>query len=147
MSRRRAGASKIKGKQGESFAKKFLKANGWLIADSETQGLAGDDIFARDPSGKWWSIEVKNTMSWHPKYIWQAKRQGSERYDSIQKRMCDGEAEYIIALGMDTFDKRDYFVMWHPSENETTSDMVVAVKRRGGDSRYHEFIAPFTGRF
>lgn len=144
MSRSRGGASKAKGKTGERMAKAFLKQHGWLIADSETQGLAGDDVFARDTEGKWWSIEVKNTSGWSPKYLTQAKRQAKERFDAIQQRLKTADGEILYALKCETFRASDYLVMWHPSNCNIEGNAWVAIYKRGNSSQ-NIFESPFGG--
>jgi len=144
MSRRRAGASKTKGKTGERMAKKYLQDHGWLVADSETQGLAGDDLFARDPDMKWWSIEVKNTSMWTPKYITQAKKQAKERQTAIQHELTGVRSELLYAMQVDRFRACDWLVLWHPSNaNCRASDFVAIHKEKHGSQTVFE--SPFIG--
>jgi Holliday junction resolvase-like predicted endonuclease len=150
MSRGRTNRSRPKGKTGERNAKAFLKAAGWYIASTEIQGLSGDDIFARDPHGKWWSIEVKNTNQCSPKYVAQAKRQAIERYHAIQA-LFDGASEFEkelnSSLGLGTYSPNNYLLMWHPSNYGVSSEEWVALV--GPDARegrkQASFIAPFKG--
>jgi Holliday junction resolvase-like predicted endonuclease len=137
-----------KGKRGEKGAKQFLQAHGWLVADRELQGLSGEDIFARDPTGRWWAVEVKNTSSLLPKYIMQARRQGNERYDALQKKLCDSneqEREHLLFLGIDRFNKKDWLLMWHPSNFNCKGDAWVAAINTNHGDNFTSFIAPFSG--
>jgi len=137
---------RIKGKNGERAIRMLLNKEGWYIAHQEIQGLAGDDFFAKDPNGKWWSIEVKNCTAFHPKFIGQAKRQGVERYWSIQKKLQEGseESEVMKFLGMDTFEQGDWLVLWHPSNANARATLWVAMykEKEGG---YTTVISPFLG--
>lgn len=141
--------SKRKGKAGEVGANLLLKSNGWYIANHEVQGLAGDDIFARDPDGKWWSVEVKNTTAYHPKFAVQARRQAYERWAKTQDRIktdpTDGEVMQL--LKMDTFTPSDWVILWHPSNNNARASLWVAICKETHDKKYVQFISPFTGRF
>jgi uncharacterized protein YgfB (UPF0149 family) len=116
--------SKRIGKEGEREAKRTLVAVGCYIADSEVQGLAGDDIFVKDRKGKWWSIEVKNTANWNKDFPCQAREQASERYEAIQRKLSGNslEAEILLAMGVDTFSKEDWIVMWHPRNSRVALD-------------------------
>lgn len=135
--------SKAKGKKGESNATEFLRSNGWYIVDKQTQGLAGDDIFARSPEGKWYSVEVKNTNQWQPKFIGQAKCQAREREGIIKEAIKNGN-DVLAYLGCDKFDHRDWLVMWHPSNaNASADEWVVAY---GGNKGTTHFLAPFKGQ-
>jgi hypothetical protein len=149
-----ASRSKRKGKDGEVGALLLLKNNGWYVANTEVQGLAGDDIFARDPNGKWWSIEVKNTTAYHPKFTAQARRQGVERWGKIQGKISSDpiDGEVMVLLGMDTFKPGDWLVLWHPSNNNCRATSWVAIRKEehemdAHDSRYVEFISPWGGTF
>jgi Holliday junction resolvase-like predicted endonuclease len=141
--------SKRKGKRGEKGARLFLEEKGWYIAHEEVQGLSGDDLFARDPTGKWWSIEVKNTTGYSPKYIAQARRQAQERYYALQKKMKADvtDAEVMRFLGMDTFTQGDFLVMWHPSNANARAGMWVAIVKEKHAYGYIVFISPFSGSF
>jgi Holliday junction resolvase-like predicted endonuclease len=143
--------SKRKGKDGEVGALLFLKSNGWYIANREVQGLAGDDIFARDPDEKWWSIEVKNTIAYHPKFMKQARKQAQERWGQIQSKIATDpiDGEVMCLLKMDEFRPNNWLVMWHPSNNDCRSAHWVAIKRETNerDNRFSEFIAPWGGTF
>lgn len=140
--------NKRKGKRGESGAKRFLTEAGWYIANTEVQGLAGDDLFARDPHGKWWSIEVKNTTAYHPKFIGQAKRQAQERSTAISHKMANNpqEAEVMAFLGMGEFTPRDWMVMWHPSNSECRAPVWAVVRKESSDARWNAFVAPWDGK-
>jgi hypothetical protein len=140
--------SKRKGKRGEKGARLLLEEAGWYIAATEIQGLAGDDLFARDPEGKWWSVEVKNTTAFHSKFIAQARRQASERMYAIQRKGKENptDAEVIEFLGMSSFTPSDWLVLWHPSNANARSSLWVAVRKGKDDTQYTEFISPFTGK-
>jgi len=114
--------SKRIGKEGEREAKKLLLALGCHVAFTEVQGLAGDDIFMQDPTGKWWSVEVKNTTSYNKDFLAQACRQAKERYEAIQTtRGTPHEAMYEM-MGLYAFTPQDYFVMWHPRNSRIALD-------------------------
>lgn len=140
--------SRPKGKDGERRADALLISRGWYIADREIQGLAGDDIFARDPDGVWWSVEVKHTNSAHNKFVGQAKRQGAERLAAIATTLSGGhesvnakvKADIMSSLGMDTYDGR-WLILWRPSNwNARSTEWVAAT---GGLKGYTSFLAPF----
>jgi Holliday junction resolvase-like predicted endonuclease len=141
------GGNKRKGKRGEKGAHKFLTDNGWYIANTEVQGLAGDDIFARDPSGKWWSVEVKNCTAYHPKFISQAKKQAKERKAAIAHKMGNSpqEAEVMEFLGMGSFTARDWLVMWHPSNSDCRAHCWALVRKADGGNGWNDFISPWDG--
>ena len=100
--------------------------NGWLIADKETSGLAGDDIFARDPSGKWWSVEVKHVKCLTPAHMEQAISQARIR----SRAVSDSPANSIAhALGI-THDPNAWILVWKPSGFRNASQML-AVRGHG----------------
>lgn len=137
-----------KGKRGEKEAKLFLQSKGWLVADRELQGLSGDDIFARDASGTWWAIEVKNTSSTLPKHLAQARRQGQERFDAIQRKLDNAneqERAQLQWLGVAGFDKKRWLLMWHPSNYNCRSDAWVVAFNGDNKNGYTTFLAPFKG--
>jgi hypothetical protein len=142
-----ASKSKRKGKDGEVGALLLLKSFGWYIANTEVQGLAGDDIFARDTYGKWWSVEVKNTTAFHPKFTAQARRQAVERYAHIQAKIVTDpiDGEVMCLLGMDSFVPSDWLVLWHPSNNNCRAATWVAVRKETREKKYVEFICPWNG--
>lgn len=119
------------GKDGERQARRHLQANQWYIANTEISGMSGDDIFAQDPDGKWWSIEVKNAATFNYKYIEQAQNQAASRFFEIQRALKrDGpEAKVLKALGIDKFTRADFFVMWHPRGMNFTSKQWILFKR------------------
>jgi len=108
------GKSKAIGKTGEREAKKVLALLGCHTSFTEIQGLAGDDIFTKDPNGKWWSVEVKNTTAYKSDFLVQAKRQAKERYEEIQKQLNGVHGDMYRFMGLDSYTANDYFVMWHP---------------------------------
>jgi hypothetical protein len=116
--------SKQIGKTGEREAKRLLQALGCHTAYNEIQGLAGDDLFIKDPNGKWWSVEVKNTTLYSKSFLGQAKAQAEERYNAIQRELDSGQmaADVYTAIGLDKFYKQDYFVMWHPRNSDIAMD-------------------------
>jgi Holliday junction resolvase-like predicted endonuclease len=138
--------SKRKGKRGESAAKAFLEQHGWYIANTEIQGLAGDDIFARSPEGQWYAIEVKNTTAYHPKFITQARKQAQLRQGAIASKMAKNpaEAEVMQFLEMDKFTSRNWMVMWHPSGSDIASGAWGVIRRRDGHKQ-NEFLLPWNG--
>jgi Holliday junction resolvase-like predicted endonuclease len=137
---------RIKGKRGEKAVRMMLAKFGYYIAHQEVQGLAGDDFFAKDTNGKWWSIEVKNCTSWHPKHIGQAKRQATERYWAIQNKLKVGgeESEVMKFLGMDTFEQGDWLVLWHPSNANSKATTWVAFFK-SDEGGYTNILSPFKG--
>ena len=119
------------GKDGERQARRHLEALGWYIASTEISGMSGDDIFAQDPDGKWWSIEVKNAATFNYKYIEQAQNQAASRFYETQHTLkANGPAAKILtALGVHEFTRRDFFVMWHPRGMNFTSKQWILFKR------------------
>jgi hypothetical protein len=133
--------SKAKGGAGERNARSWLIENGWDIADSETSGLAGDDFFACSPEGNWYSIEVKNTNSWYPRYVLQAKQQASKRFTAIREILEKGEGRpYELALldKLQHFESNDWLVMWHPSNSNARGNAWVFVYDVGGYSFFSD---------
>lgn len=118
----RGRTNKAKGKTGERVARALLESYGWFIADKETQGLAGDDLFAQDPEGNWWSVEVKNVASPLPKYLAQAKEQARVRAAAIAEQLKDPRS-MASRLGI-TFDARNWLLMWKPSGWGNGSDWI-----------------------
>jgi Holliday junction resolvase-like predicted endonuclease len=114
--------SKRIGSEGEREAKRTLQAVGCHIAMSEVSGLAGDDLFIQDPTGKWWSVEVKNTTAYSKGFLVQAKSQAAERYEALQKELVGFHGDMFRLLCLDTFTKNDYFVMWHPRNSDIALD-------------------------
>ena len=55
-------ASRAKGRRGQSEAIDLLTSRDWSCADLSA-GLSTEDIFADDPDGERWCVEVKNTAS------------------------------------------------------------------------------------
>lgn len=118
-----AKTSKSKGKTGERKAKEILEEKGWLVASTEIQGLAGDDIFARDNDGVWWSIEVKHTKSLMVKYLQQAREQSTERLQSVRDELKKNQS-MTKELGI-SYCERNYMVMWLPSHWNNAKQCVV----------------------
>lgn len=54
-------ATRAKGRRGETLAKDLLQSLDYKVHDL-TAGLDSEDLVATDPSGKTWSVEVKNTV-------------------------------------------------------------------------------------
>ena len=105
--------SKRIGKAGEKGLKELIVAKGWLLADKETQGLAGDDLFARDPSGTWHSIEVKKVAIPGSRFIEQARTQALEREYKVKEAIKTPNSIPAI-LGM-TFDASNWMLCWQPN--------------------------------
>lgn len=103
-SKSNGSSSRRKGKRGELEAKKTLIANGYKIGDSVLSGISGDDIFAIDRNGKWWSIEVKNTSIIIPKHRKQAMNGARNRLE----KMSDAR------LDVSNFSASNWMLMWHP---------------------------------
>jgi len=115
--------SKRIGKDGERNAKKLLTHLGCHLAMSEVSGLAGDDVFIKDPNGKWWSVEVKHTKDFDNKHLAQAKRQADERYEAIQNKLNSAEdREVYEVLKLNTFTRRDWMLMWRPRCAQVSAD-------------------------
>jgi Holliday junction resolvase-like predicted endonuclease len=55
-------ATRAKGRRGETAAKELLQSLDYKVHDLAT-GLDSEDLVATDPSGRTWSVEVKNTVS------------------------------------------------------------------------------------
>lgn len=115
--------SKRIGKDGERNAKKLLTRLGCHLAMSEVSGLAGDDIFVKDPNGKWLSIEVKHTKDFSSKHLDQTKRQAAERYDAIQQKLNSKEDREIYELlKLDKYTKNNWVLLWRPRTHKVTAD-------------------------
>lgn len=124
---------KAKGATGERDLRRFLEARGWTIADKETSGLAGDDLFAEDPHGVWWSIECKNVASLLPKYLTQAKTQAVAREAAINEQLKNPRS-MSSRLGI-TFDRKHWLLVWKPSGYGNGTDYIVLASR-GRGTRY-----------
>lgn len=126
------GRSKRIGKDGERNAGKFLTKLGCHTAMTEISGLAGDDKFIKDPNGKWWSVEVKNCVSSLPAWVKQARTQAEERFTAIQSEMGGEHGDIYYALGLHTFRKSDWFIMWHPRNyGLAANDWLIWFNRNG----------------
>lgn len=101
-------ASKAKGAKGERIVRRTLERDGWLIPEKQTTGLAGDDLFARDPEGTWWSIEVKHTVNMSPAYMEQAKSQAQKRAEQIRDARPNHPSR---VLGIE-FDPKHWMLLW-----------------------------------
>jgi hypothetical protein len=55
-------STRAKGRRGETLAKELLQSLDYKVHDL-TAGLDSEDLVVTDPSGKTWSVEVKNTVS------------------------------------------------------------------------------------
>ncbi len=113
-----------KGNAGERGAKELLESLGWLVADKETSGLAGDDLFARSPEGVWYSIEVKHVQSLQPAHEKQARRQAAEREAAILEARRAPRQSIVKSLDI-AYDKRHWLLMWRPSGFRVGSQWVV----------------------
>lgn len=123
--------SKAAGKTGERRVKEYLTSHGWFIADQETQGLAGDDLFAQDPNGDWWSVEVKNTRIFPAeKYYLQAKTQAGERLRAISEALRSHLPSFAKRLGV-TYPKPNFLLVWTPTGVGNGSDFIVFRRRDG----------------
>lgn len=138
--------AKAAGHQGEANAKKWLLANGWYIADSEIQGLAGDDYFAWCPiNDKWYSVEVKNVNTFNaPKYVGQAKAQAVTRDLKIKEVLSNGHPKEIAKLEhekVDTFVKEDWIIMWHPKCCGARADEWTILFLRDGNTMVTDYAS------
>ncbi len=104
-------ASKNKGAHGERIVKRTLERDGWIIPSKQTTGLAGDDLFARDPEGTWWSIEVKHTRTLEYKYLAQARQQAKDR----ARRIKNAPANHVSRLLNISFSPARWMLVWVPS--------------------------------
>jgi Holliday junction resolvase-like predicted endonuclease len=123
--------SKAAGKTGERRVKTYLTAQGWLVADQETQGLAGDDLFAKSPSGVWFSIEVKNTRALPAeKYYQQAATQAAER----EKAVCEAltsPLSSVTKLLVAEYRKSNFILVWLPTGVGNGKDSIAFVRSGG----------------
>jgi len=119
------------GKLNEKHAKNVLEAAGWYVSDTEIAGLEGDDIFAKDPDGVWWSVEVKARATWNKEYVAQAMNQAQARHAQIQAGMKDPvkAANYKI-LGIDKYSYRQWMVMFRPRDINFAGRMFICVHKR-----------------
>lgn len=60
------------GYRGESAARLLLEKRGWTDIQRRAAGEKGDDLKATDPHGQRWSVEVKATVAYQPRYWEQA---------------------------------------------------------------------------
>ena len=128
-------SSKAAGKTGERRVKEYLKGQGWFIADQETQGLAGDDLFARDPKGHWWSIEVKNTRIFYAeKYYKQAKTQADSRCKAVCEALRSPLSSFVKELGV-VYAKPDFLLVWTPTGVGNGTDFIV-LRRKSGKTTF-----------
>lgn len=70
--------SRTKGAVGQTAVKNMLLDRDWRVAQL-TAGVKSEDILAIDPSGKEWSVEVKNCASILPAHKRQAMEQAEKR--------------------------------------------------------------------
>lgn len=124
--KRRVNTGKRIGKDGERDAGALLHSLGCYTAMTEIQGLAGDDKFVRDPTGKWWSVEVKHTKDGLHDHVEQAKRQAKIRYQRIQEELQGFNGDVYRALKLDTFDERNWLLMWRPRCRNLHKDVWLA---------------------
>lgn len=66
-----------KGVNGQSRFAALLRERDYDVTPI-TAGVLAEDLLARQ-DGATWSVEVKNTKTWHQGYLEQAKRQAKER--------------------------------------------------------------------
>lgn len=124
-------SAKAAGKKGESRVKDYLTEHGWFIADKETQGLAGDDLFAQDPEGEWWSIEVKNTRTFKAEQFYkQAIRQAKERQEAISEALRSPLPSVAKRLGV-SYPKANFLLVWTPTGVGNGSDFIVFRRKSG----------------
>lgn len=117
--------AKAAGKKGEKRVKDYLEANGWFVADKETQGLAGDDLFAQSPEGDWWSIEVKSTRIFPAeKFYTQMMRQARERVDAVCEALRSPLPTVLKRLGV-TYQKPNALLVWTPTGVDNGKDFIV----------------------
>jgi Holliday junction resolvase-like predicted endonuclease len=127
--------AKAAGKTGERRVKQYLESRGWFIADRETQGLAGDDLFAQDPNGDWWSIEVKNTRIFPAeKYYGQAIRQARERVEAVRDALRASTSSVLKRLGV-TYPKPNFLLVWTPTGVDNGKDFIV-LRRKDGKTTF-----------
>jgi glucan-binding YG repeat protein len=123
------------GKQGEKGAKAYLKAQGYHFAFTEISGLAGDDAFVRAPSGKWYSVEVKNTAQWNNKHLKQAREQAETRFTKIQEELKGCNSDIYYVQGMHEYRKSDWIVMWHPRKSGVSANTWCIFYSHGGRTK------------
>lgn len=71
-------AQRDKGSRGQTAAKHLLLDRDWTVI-STTAGIKTEDIVATDPSGKTWSVEVKNCVNITQAHKLQAMEQAAKR--------------------------------------------------------------------
>lgn len=89
-------SQRTKGRIGQSTAAKMLTARGWTV-DPITAGVMKEDIIGTDPSGKVWSIEVKNTLNILSTHLDQSKAQARKRkLPWMLLNHIDGSAYWLV---------------------------------------------------
>ena len=121
-------ASKAKGAAGERIVRRTLDRDGWLIPHKQTTGLAGDDLFARDPDGTWWSIEVKHTKHLMLDFLKQAKAQALARAKQVRTAKPNHPSK---VLGIE-YDHRNWMLVWVPSGWGNGKQAIVFQGQAGG---------------
>lgn len=71
-------ASRVKGRIGQTAVSNMLKDRDWVVVDTSA-GMAVEDIFAIDPQGVHWSVEVKKTVTITVGHVQQAMNQAKRR--------------------------------------------------------------------
>ena len=67
-----------KGRRGQREAADMLRSRDWSVAELNS-GTVAEDFIAVDPSGRSYSVEVKNTLAITTAHREQAMRQAKER--------------------------------------------------------------------
>jgi Holliday junction resolvase-like predicted endonuclease len=95
-------ASRSKGKRGEAEARNTLTDRDWIILANTADGSEVEDIIARSPEGKVYSIEVKNTKQIDvPKVLAQARNNaGKKKIDwMVMCKITQSRAWLVWAKG------------------------------------------------
>lgn len=71
-------ASRDKGRRGQSEFGNLIRSRDWDVVDTSS-GMACEDMLAKDPAGRYWSCEVKNTVAITTAHRNQAMAQAAKR--------------------------------------------------------------------
>jgi hypothetical protein len=71
-------AQRDKGRRGQAQAKELLSSRDWDVVETNA-GISQEDFLAKDANGRYWCVEVKNTVSITEAHRKQAMEQAVKR--------------------------------------------------------------------
>ncbi len=71
-------AQRDKGRRGQAEFGNLIRSRDWDVVDTSS-GMACEDMLAKDPAGRYWSCEVKNTVAITTAHRAQAMKQADKR--------------------------------------------------------------------